>query len=245
MYRIVIIGWKVEKYIDRCISSLISQELKDWTTCVVLDPSDDRTVEIANSYAKKDSRIKVISNTTQMYAMANALRSINEQTPNDEDVIVALDADDWFAGPNTLSILDGYYKRKPEILVTHGSWVAFPDSANGNNAPYSTMEWEKGIRKVPWHASHLRTFKYKLWKHVKDEDLRGPDGLYARVTCDFAIMFPLMEMAGQNRVQYIPEKIYVYNRETPFNDKKMRLQEQLQFAKYFSSKTPYNYLKDI
>lgn len=246
MYRIVIIGWKAEKYIDRCLSSLISQELKDWTTCVVLDPSDDRTVEIANSYAKKDSRIKVISNTAQMYALPNIIKSINEQTPRDDDVIVTLDADDWFAGPNTLSILDSYYKRKPEILVTHGSWVQYPNpSIPGNNAPYSAAEWEKGIRKVDWHASHLRTFKYKVWKHVRDEDLRDPGGLYFQVAWDLAIMFPVMEIAGQGRVQFIPEKIYVYNRETPYNDCKMRLTEQTRVANYIRAKTPYSYLKDL
>lgn len=245
MYRIVIIGWNVEKYIDRCLSSVISQDLKDWTACVVIDPSDDRTVEIANSYAKQDNRIKVISNTSRMYAIPNIIKSINEQTSNDDDVIATLDADDWFAGPNTLTILDGYYKRKPTLLMTHGSWIAFPDSGEGNNAPYSALEWERGIRKSHWHASHLRTFKYKLWKHIKDEDLRGPDGLYARVAWDLAIMYPLMEMSGQDRVQYISEIIYIYNRETPFNDRKIRLHEQLQLASYFASKTPYSYLKDL
>lgn len=242
MYRIVIIGWRVETYIERCISSVIAQDIKDWTACVVIDPSDDRTVEIAESFAARDSRIKVISNPTQMFATANIVRSINEQSPSDNDIIVTLDADDWFAGPDTLSIVDGYYRKDPNLLVTHGSWVSFPNpSANTNNAPYSTADWDKGIRTVDWRASHLRTFKYKVWKHVKDEDLKGPDGLYARVAWDLAIMFPILEMSGRYRVQYVPERIYVYNQESPFNDGKMRLREQMQFADYFAAKVPYAY----
>jgi glycosyltransferase involved in cell wall biosynthesis len=242
MYRIVIIGWKIEKYMERCLSSVLSQDRTDWTACVVIDPSDDRSVEIARSFADKDSRIKVIANETQMFATANIIRSINEQHPEDNDVIITLDADDWFAGRDTLSIVDGYYKRNQELLVTHGSWVSYPDpGANTNNAPYSASDWVKGIRKVDWRASHLRTFKYKVWKQIKDEDLKGPDGLYARVTWDLAIMFPMLEMSGMHRVQFIPERIYVYNQESPYNDGKMRLQEQMQFADYFAAKQPYKY----
>ena len=84
-----------------------------------------------------------------------------------------------------------------------------------------------------------------MWKNVKDEDLKGPDGLYARVTWDLAIMFPMLELSGYNRVKFIPEIIYVYNQETPYNDGKMRLKEQMQFADYFAAKQPYSYKMDL
>jgi glycosyltransferase involved in cell wall biosynthesis len=246
MFRIVIPGWCVEKYIEKCLTSVINQKCKDWTACVVLDPSRDKTLEIAISIAAKDSRIRVVSNESQMFATANIVRSIREQHPQDEDIIVTLDADDWFTIPETLSIVEEYYKRDPQTLVTHGSWVSYPDSyANTNNAPYSPSDWARGIRHVDWRASHLRTFKYKVWKYIKDKDLRGPDGLYARVAWDLAIMFPMLELSGINRVKFVNELIYTYNQETPYNDGKMRLEEQMRMADYFAAKKPYCYQENL
>lgn len=242
MFRIAIIGWKAEEYIERCISSVISQDFKDWTACVIIDPSEDRTAELAERLTKQDSRIKFIANKVRMFALPNFVQSIREQQPQDEDVLVTLDADDWFAGPNTLSIVDRYYRNNPELLVTHGSWISYPNPfVTNNNEPYTSAEWEKGVRKVAWHASQLRTFKYKVWKHVKDEDLRDSNGLYIQVAGDVAIMFPVMEMAGQHRVQFISELIYVYNQETPYNGHKLKSDKQTQSAEYTRNRTPYIY----
>lgn len=242
MFRIVVIGWKIGKYIERCLRSVINQECKEWTACVVLDPSEDDSFDIAHRISKEDSRIKLLYNDSQKFATANIIRSIDEQSCQDDDIIVTLDGDDWFSDNKTLDIVKSYYVRCPSLLVTHGSWVSYPDPlAKNNNAPYSVEDWQKGIRRVNWRASHLRTFKYKVWKHVNKEDLKGPDGLYARVAWDLAIMFPMLELSGYNRVKFIPELLYTYNQETPFNDSKMRLREQMQYADYFAAKTPYMY----
>lgn len=242
MFRIVIVGWNVGNYIEKCVKSVINQNYKDWTACVVLDPSDDNSYEAAYRASSGYPQIRVCMNSSRMFATANIIRSIKEQFCKDDDVIVTIDGDDWLAGPDTLSIVKGYYDQQPELLVTHGSWVSYPDpSANTNNAPYSAEDWAKGIRKVDWRASHLRTFKYKVWKHVKDEDLKGPDGLYARVAWDLAIMYPMLELSGQKRVKYVNERIYVYNQESPYNDGKVRLMDQMQFANYFAAKKSYEY----
>jgi len=49
--------------------------VQDWTACVVIDPSDDRTIEIAQAVAAKDSRITMIANEKQLYAIPNIIRS--------------------------------------------------------------------------------------------------------------------------------------------------------------------------
>ncbi|MHC1721411.1 MAG: glycosyltransferase [Clostridiaceae bacterium] len=52
--------YNVEKYINRCIDSLISQSLKDIEIILVDDESPDNCGAICDEYAKKDRRIKVI-----------------------------------------------------------------------------------------------------------------------------------------------------------------------------------------
>lgn len=57
---IVVPCWGVEKYLDRCVESLVNQTLKDIEIILVDDESPDRVPEMCDDWAKKDSRIKVI-----------------------------------------------------------------------------------------------------------------------------------------------------------------------------------------
>lgn len=52
--------YNAEKYMDKCIDSICNQTLKDIEIILINDGSSDRSGEIANEYAKKDNRIKVI-----------------------------------------------------------------------------------------------------------------------------------------------------------------------------------------
>lgn len=52
--------YNVEKYLDRCLRSLINQTLTDIEIILVDDGSPDNCSKICDDYAEKDSRIKVI-----------------------------------------------------------------------------------------------------------------------------------------------------------------------------------------
>lgn len=57
---IIVPCWGVEKYLDRCVESLINQTLKDIEIILVDDESPDLVPEMCDEWAKKDSRIKVV-----------------------------------------------------------------------------------------------------------------------------------------------------------------------------------------
>lgn len=52
--------YNTEKYVGCCIESIISQTYPDWELILVDDGSTDGSLNIMESYAKKDSRINVI-----------------------------------------------------------------------------------------------------------------------------------------------------------------------------------------
>ncbi|MCI8377480.1 MAG: glycosyltransferase family 2 protein [Lachnospiraceae bacterium] len=62
MISIVLPVYNGERYICQSIDSIINQSWQDWELIIVNDSSIDRTGEIAEEYAKKDKRIKVIHN---------------------------------------------------------------------------------------------------------------------------------------------------------------------------------------
>ena len=57
---IVIPVYNVEKYLSRCIESILNQTYKNWEAVFVNDGSIDNSLEILKDYQKKDERIKVI-----------------------------------------------------------------------------------------------------------------------------------------------------------------------------------------
>ena len=57
---IIIPCYRVEKYLDRCMESVVNQTLKDIEIILVDDGSPDRVPEICNTWKKKDSRVKVV-----------------------------------------------------------------------------------------------------------------------------------------------------------------------------------------
>lgn len=58
---IVLPVYNVEKYLSKCIESIIDQTYGDFELIVINDGSTDCSLDIAKEYALKDSRIKIIS----------------------------------------------------------------------------------------------------------------------------------------------------------------------------------------
>lgn len=57
---IILPCYGVEQYIDRCLESIINQSLNDIEIILIDDGSPDKTPEMCDRWAKKDSRIKVV-----------------------------------------------------------------------------------------------------------------------------------------------------------------------------------------
>lgn len=57
---IIVPCYGVEKYLDRCMESLVNQTLREIEIILVDDMSPDRVPEMCDDWAKKDDRIKVI-----------------------------------------------------------------------------------------------------------------------------------------------------------------------------------------
>ena len=55
---VIVPVYKVEKYLDRCINSLLSQSFQDFELLLVDDGSPDKCGEICDSYAAGDKRVK-------------------------------------------------------------------------------------------------------------------------------------------------------------------------------------------
>lgn len=57
---IIIPVYNTEKYIRKCLDSILAQTYTKWEAILVDDGTPDNTGKICDEYAKKDSRITVI-----------------------------------------------------------------------------------------------------------------------------------------------------------------------------------------
>lgn len=83
--------YNVEKYLDRCVQSIVDQTYKELEIILVDDGSPDNSPEICDEWAKKDGRIKVIHKKNGGVSSArNAGIGIFKG-----DFVTFLDSDDW------------------------------------------------------------------------------------------------------------------------------------------------------
>lgn len=57
---IIVPAYNAEKYLNRCIDSILSQSLQRFELIIIDDGSKDSTAKICDDYKKKDSRIRII-----------------------------------------------------------------------------------------------------------------------------------------------------------------------------------------
>lgn len=98
MISIIIPVYKVEKYLARCVDSVLNQTFSDFELILVDDGSPDKSPELCDEYAKKDSRVKVIHKTNG--GLSSARNAGLEVCKG--DYIFFIDSDDWLTDEKVL-----------------------------------------------------------------------------------------------------------------------------------------------
>ncbi|MGI2030314.1 glycosyltransferase family 2 protein [Endozoicomonas acroporae] len=88
---IIIPMYNTEKYLSKCLDSIINQTYRNLQIICVNDGSSDNSLTIAQSYARKDSRLIVIDQTNQGVSRARNV-GLSKATG---DYIMFVDSDDW------------------------------------------------------------------------------------------------------------------------------------------------------
>lgn len=109
---IVIPVYNAEKYIEKCLKSVINQTLKKIEIIIINDGSKDKSEEIIREIAKKDSRIKFI---TRENKGVGPTRNEGIELANGE-YIIFIDSDDVIE-PNMCEIMYNKAKKNDVDIV--------------------------------------------------------------------------------------------------------------------------------
>ena len=129
MISIIIPIYNVEKYLPDCLNSILSQTFTDWEVICVNDGSPDKCGKILTEYARKDQRIKVITqkNLGVSSARNNGLKRAKG------DYFCFLDADDALHPDFLKVMLDGI--EKYNVPVIGCNFKIFTDSYSPKQIP--------------------------------------------------------------------------------------------------------------
>ncbi len=128
--------YNVEKYIDECVKSILSQSMEDYEIILVDDGSPDNCPAICDSYAERyPDKIRVIHKENGGLASArNAGMKIAIG-----DYIFFVDSDDYFGEDGVKEIYNVAVKYDVDVLQTSYFCVKDNDVARGKcNTPFET-----------------------------------------------------------------------------------------------------------
>ena len=113
---VIVPVYNVEKYLDRCVSSIISQTYTNMEVILVDDGSPDNCPRMCDDWAEKDSRIRVIHKENAGSGMA---RNTGIDHANGE-YIYFLDSDDYIE-PDTIEVCMQAARKEDADIVSFGN----------------------------------------------------------------------------------------------------------------------------
>lgn len=204
---VIIPVYNVEKYIKRCLDSLLRQTFKDFEVVVVNDATPDQSMMIVEDFSKKREQVTIVEHEKNMGLMWT--RRTGYQAAKG-DYFVFLDSDDWLPD-NALEIF------QKEIIKTNadivcGAYTIMNDEGpvnikqnqlnygNTSEAVCKSMlknEFSHCIWGKIFNADLFRLYKYDTFKNFTN----GEDGL---------LFYQLLQNAKQ--IVSLPESVYFYYR---------------------------------
>ena len=110
---IIIPVYNVEKYLERCLNSIVNQTLYDLEIICINDGSPDNSLEILERYSKQDKRIKIINQENSGLSVA---RNTGMEIAVGE-YIGFVDSDDWVDSNFYENLYNSAKKYNTDIAV--------------------------------------------------------------------------------------------------------------------------------
>lgn len=240
--KIVIISpaYNADKYLERCIQSVQSQDYDNYEHIIIDDASTDSTQKLLENFNLHAHGIRYILNSKRNgSAVQNQVEAIKKYTDYN-DIIILLDGDDWLANdPNIFHKYNNLYHSGAEF--TYGSCWSEADNITLIAQPYppevlknKTYREYKFNWNIPY--THLRTFKSGLIHHCDLKSLKDNNGNWLKAGGDVELFYNLIENSDSDKIVCIPDIVCHYNDKNPINDYKVNSKEQTKNAQNSTTK---------
>ena len=200
---VIIPVYNVEKYLSKCIESILAQGIEDFELLLVNDGSKDNSLAICNDYAQKDCRIKVFSKENGGVSSARNLALDNATG----EWVMFVDADDWLAEGALKECVP--YMEEYEI-IRFSTLDIFADGRTHHRRMRYARNWDEAFRHVVGHRTVIGISGTLYRRHLFEENNIRFDHeiVYGE---DWWVVAQTMHRAGS--VKTLPELFgYIYKR---------------------------------
>ena len=200
---VIVPVYGVEKYIHRCIDSILAQTFADFELILVDDGSPDNCPAICDEYAKKDNRVRVIHQENKGLSAARNTGLEWTIANSESQWLTFVDSDDWIALGYLEKLYEAAIEKNVDISIcNYVQAECWTDSAQTPNAKAetctpdalymeqyitSTVAWGKLYRKKCFDA-----IRYPVGKIHEDEFVT------------YRLLF------AQKQIAYLPAPLYYY-----------------------------------
>lgn len=228
----------------------MTQKYSNFKAIFIDDASTD------NSWDKlphDDERAICIRNEENLTALEN-IHNATMNHCNPEDIVILVDGDDKLQNKKVLTYINEFYNKEDcWIMYGQATWTSpdkNPRGLKGIARPYPDEETFKRMRQDTFYVSHIRTYKAGLYHKIEEQDpdfscMKDAEGKFYRCTYDVAVMYPIMEMAGFDKVKYNDKSLYIYNRDNPISDDRVRQQMQWRIHAEILAKKPFEKIDSL
>ncbi|MCI6266632.1 MAG: glycosyltransferase [Erysipelotrichaceae bacterium] len=197
--------YNVEKYLDRCIESIVNQTYKNLEIILVDDGSPDNCPKICDKWSKKDNRIKVIHKENGGLSDA---RNAGLDTATGA-YIGFVDGDDFLDKKMYEILLKNLIKTKADMsictayLYEEKSKIKYKNSKNIQLFIYEGIDKYNNLFNN--NISEFNVVWKRIYKKEIFKELRFPKG---KINEDTFIAHKLLSLS--NKIVYSTEKLYYY-----------------------------------
>ncbi|MBR6918161.1 MAG: glycosyltransferase family 2 protein [Clostridia bacterium] len=196
---VIVPVYKVEKYLDRCVSSILEQTFSDFELILVDDGSPDKCGEMCDAYAEKDDRITVIHKENGGLSDA---RNAGIDIANGE-YLSFVDSDDYVA-PDFLESMYGAIDRTGCMMSVCG--IESFDDNGATDAIYSPASEETVVIGEDMYESLYQPSAWsKMYHRSIFDDIRYPVG---RLFEDCFIYHLILDKI--DKLVYVGKTLYYY-----------------------------------
>ncbi len=233
---VIVPVYKAEKYLHRCVNSLLVQTFADFDIILVDDGSPDNSGVICDEYAQKDNRVKVIHKENGGVASARQCgidNAVGEYT-------IHADPDDWVE-PNMLQELYNKAKETDADMVICDYYEEFKNGQVYVKQEPNNLSDEAVLRELLLQRLHgstcnklIRKSKYTENDISFDPDIIRWEDLY--IVCRILANTPV-------KIAYLNKAFYHYDQTINPNSIVRKttmkgLQSQILFVEHFMKILP-------
>jgi len=164
---IVLPTYNGAKYLKEVLESIFSQTYQNWELIIVNDCSFDNTLEIANEYAAKDKRVKVLSNEVNQ----KTAQSLNNGFNLAKGEYFTWISDDNRFKPNALEYMVTFLENNPAVDFLSCTFDGIDENGNFKGGSDYYIGKERSVYKLLKHCNIGACFMYR-------KELAEKTGLY-------------------------------------------------------------------